>query len=294
MVKLSKNKREDSSMSESMTYFQGKWHPGNTPIMGAVTHATWMASTVFDGARYFEGVTPDLDKHCQRVIRSAEEMGFNAPVTADNLIDLAQEGLKQFAPDTALYIRPMLWAETGFVAPDPDAGVFCLTLLPMPMPTAPTTALPVHHLRRPGPETAPTHAKAACLYPQSGRALRHARQQGYENAVMADPMGFVAEFATANIFYVKDGVLFTPSPNQTFLNGITRQRLLSLLRQEGFEVIEKQMSFDELTEADEIFSSGNYAKVQPLAKYGDKVFKETPVTDRIKSLYWDFALSGAQ
>lgn len=276
-------------MSEALTFFQEEWHPGNVPVMGAMSHATWMASTVFDGARCFEGLAPDLDQHCHRIIRSAENMGFKAPVSADTLIQLAIEGIRKFPKDIALYIRPMMWAETGFVAPDPDAGAFCLTLIPMPMPTQTITAIPIQTLRRPGPETAPTQAKAACLYPQSGRALQAAKAAGFDNAVMPDPMGFVAEFATANIFYVKDGVLFTPIPNQTFLNGITRQRLITLVKQDGFEVIESQISFEDLQTADEIFSSGNYAKVQSISRYQEKEFKETPVTNRIKELYWHYA-----
>jgi branched-chain amino acid aminotransferase len=101
----------------------------------------------------------------------------------------------------------------------------------------------------------------------------------------------VAEFATANIWIVRDGVAITPVPNGSFLNGITRQRLLGLMRDEGIEVQERTVTVSELHAADEIFNSGNYGKVQPVTKFEDRVLEPGPIYRRARELYWDFAHS---
>src|SRR5580700_1564595 len=102
------------SYSQTWTFFEGDWHVGNAPIMGPRTHGAWLGSTVFDGARAFEGVTPDLEAHCARVNRSAEAFLLKPVVPLGDWLGLAREGLKRFAPDAALYIRPMYWADQGF------------------------------------------------------------------------------------------------------------------------------------------------------------------------------------
>ncbi|MGP1395413.1 MAG: aminotransferase class IV, partial [Inquilinaceae bacterium] len=145
--------------------------------------------------------------------------------------------------------------------------------------------------RRPHRETAPTEAKAAALYPQSGLALREAKQRGFENAIMLDPLGSIAEFATANIFLVRDGVVFTPAPNGTFLNGITRQRVIGLLRDDGVEVREEMLTPADLLAADEVFSSGNYAKLQAFSRIEDRDLQPGPIYARARRLYWDYAHS---
>jgi branched-subunit amino acid aminotransferase/4-amino-4-deoxychorismate lyase len=109
---------------KAVHFLDGKWVEGNPPIMGPMTHGAWMASVVFDGARAFEGVTPDLDLHCERLVRSAESFGLKAVHPAGELLEIAKDGLKHFDKDAALYLRPMLWAESGFVSPDPESTRF--------------------------------------------------------------------------------------------------------------------------------------------------------------------------
>ena len=119
----------------------GEWLEGNAPIVGARTHAFWLGSSVFDGARAFEGVTPDLDKHCARLNRSAKAMCLKPTMSVEAMLELAREGMKKFKPGAELYIRPMYWAEHGSlmssVPPDPDSTRFCLCLYeaPLPQPT---------------------------------------------------------------------------------------------------------------------------------------------------------------
>ena len=126
----------------------------------------------------------------------------------------------------------------------------------MPPPTG--FSICVSPYRRPTVETMPTDAKAGCLYPNNGRAIMEARARGFDNALVRDMLGNVAETGTSNIFMVKDGVVKTPAPNRSFLNGITRQRVIGLLREAAVEVQETVLTVEDFLDADEIFSSGNY------------------------------------
>ncbi|HEV2672922.1 MAG TPA: branched-chain amino acid aminotransferase [Aliidongia sp.] len=273
----------------SWTYIDGQWQSGNPPILGPMSHAMWLASLVFDGARAFEGTTPDLDRHCTRAVASAKALGLGPMLTPGEIEDIAREGVGHFAKDAALYIRPMFWAEHGFIGGDPDSTRFAIAVYDEPMPSAAGFSTGLSRFRRPSPETAPTDAKAACHYPNSGRAIAEVKQRGFDNAVMLDPLGHVAEFASSNLFLAKDGVVMTPEPNGTFLNGITRQRVVRLLRQAQVEVQERVLTIEDLQEADEIFSTGNFGKVQPVVRYEARAFEPGPLFRRARELYWAFA-----
>lgn len=273
---------------QAWSFIDGDWHEGNPKIMGPMTHGSWLGSVVFDGARAFDGAAPDLDRHCRRIVNSAREIGLAPPTDAETLLQLAIDGIAKFPPGTELYVRPMMWAESGFVDPDPESTRWLMSVYESPMPGEPSSAAIVGR-RRPGPEMAPTLSKASCLYPQAGLAIREAKAKGLANAIMLDPLGHVAEFATANIFLAKDGALSTPQPNGTFLNGITRQRVISLLRQDGIEVVERAIRAEEIETADEIFSTGNYAKVQAYTRIDNRDLQPGPLYRRARELYWDHA-----
>ncbi|NIZ12859.1 branched-chain amino acid aminotransferase [Phaeobacter sp. HF9A] len=279
------------------TYFNGTWHDGDTPIIKAADHAAWLGSTVFDGARWFDGVTPDLDKHCARTNASAEALMMAATVPADQMVEIALEGLKGFAPDAAVYIRPMYWATDGdqsVIAPSPEATQFALCLEEIPMAPADASAtLTRTRFRRPVLESAVINAKAGCLYPNNARMLREARAKGFSNTLTCDVMGNVAETATANIFLVKDGEVFTPIANGTFLAGITRARHIENLRADGVTVHETVLSYAHFEVADEVFMSGNLSKVTPVTAFDDVTYAHGPMTKRVRELYWDWAKSGA-
>ncbi len=278
------------------TFFNGTWHDGDIPIMRAADHGSWLGTTVFDGARFFEGVTPDLDLHCARANRSAEALMITPTVTTSDMVEMIKEGLEAYADDTAVYIRPMYWALDG------DASVveaklgatgfaICLEAIPMPAATK-TTTLTTCRFRRPVLEDAVVNAKAGCLYPNNARMLAEARSKGYGNALVTDANGNVAETATANVFMVRDGEVFTPIPNGTFLAGITRSRHISNLRADGFKVHETVLGFDDFRQADEVFLSGNATKVTPVTEFDGTNYQVGPVTKRVRELYWDWALSG--
>lgn len=271
------------------TFYQGEWQTGNPPIMGPMTHAAWLGSAVFDGARAFEGTAPDLDLHCQRVVNSAGALGLVPSKSAGEILELVADGIAKHPKGTALYIRPMFWGTTGFVVPDPTSTDFCLSVYENPMPDPGGFSLTVSPFRRPSLEFAPTDAKAACLYPNSARALTEARGRGFDNAIMLDALGSVSELCTSNIWLARDGVAMTPAPNGTFLNGITRQRIIKLLRGAGVEVVETQLGVEDFRKADEIFNTGNYGKVMPATRFETRDLQPGPIYARARELYWDFA-----
>ena len=279
--------------SQTWSWFDGAWHEGNPGLVGPRSHALWQASSVFDGGRYFDGVAPDLAAHAARVNRSALAMGLNPTVTPEFIIEKAHEGVKKFAPGTALYIKPMYWGEAdgpSTIMPDPESTQFCLCLFEAPMPQ-PTNGFSVTQgaFRRPTRETMPTDAKAGCLYPNNARILRVAKAAGFDNALVLDMLGNVAETATSNIFMAKDGVVKTPAPNGTFLNGITRQRVIGLMRQDGITVEETSLQYSDFEQADEIFISGNYSKVMPVLRIDNAVLQPGPMFRKARELYMDFA-----
>ena len=285
---------EEKTWSKTWTYFEDNWQAGNVPIMGVRSHAAWLCSVVFDGARAFEGVTPDLELHCARVNDSAQKLFLKPTVSVDEWVKLAKEGIGRFDKDAALYIRPMYWAERGgpwIQEPDPDSTRWCLSIFEAPMRKPTGFSITLSQFRRPTIESMPVNAKAGCLYPNNARAIFEARARGFDNAVMCDLLGNVAELATSNIFMAKDGVVYTPAVNGTFLAGITRQRVIGLLRQGGVNVEEKTLRYGDFQSADEIFSTGNYSKVVPITRIDDRPLPTGPLYTRARELYWAFAHS---
>ena len=278
------------------TYFNGAWHDGDVAIMRAADHGTWLGSTVFDGARFFDGMCPDLQAHCARVNRSAKALMITPNVSTDDMVAIVREGLALYAANTPVYIRPMYWGiEAGFSAIVPKVGgetgfAICLEEIPMATPQSSTT-LTTTQFRRPVMESAVVNAKAGCLYPNNARMLAEAHAKGFGNALVADAMGNVAESATANAFMVKDGEVFTPIPNGTFLAGITRARHISNLANDGVKVHEAVLTFDDFRNADEVFLSGNMSKVTPITAFDAQQYQIGPVTRRVRDLYWDWAAS---
>jgi branched-chain amino acid aminotransferase len=281
-----------ANTSQTWTFFNNGWHDGNVAIMGPRTQGAWLASVVFDGARAFEGVTPDLDKHCARINKSARALGLKAVVDDARWVALVQEGRKKFAADAALYIRPMYWADTGIaggVRFDPESTCWCLCIYEAPMPPFKGSSITLSPYRKPTAESAPVFAKASCLYPNNSMALAEAADRGFDNCLMRDALGNIAELGNANVFMVKDGVAFTPAPNGTFLSGITRARVIGLLRADGVEVVEKALTHADFLDADEIFSAGNFGKVSPFTRIENRNLQIGPVTSKARKLYWEFA-----
>jgi branched-chain amino acid aminotransferase len=278
--------------SKSWTFFNNDWHEGNVPIIGVRSHAGWMCSMVFDGARAFEGVTPDLDLHCARVNDSASKMLLKPVVSVETWVGLAREAVSRFDGSEALYIRPMYWAEregARVIAPDPESTKWAMVVYEAPLRRPDGIAITMSPFRRPTADSMPVEAKAGCLYPNNARALHEARARGFDDALMCDALGNIAELVSSNIFLVKDGTVLTPTANGTFLAGITRCRTMGLLQDAGTPVIERTLKYADFEAADEIFSTGNYSKIVPVTRVGERSLQPGPIYRKARELYWAFA-----
>jgi len=273
-----------------LTYFNGNWAEGNAPLFGAMDHSVWLGSSVFDGARSIRGHMADLRLHLQRVITSADRLGLSCPLTVDQMEQLVREGVAKFPADAELYIRPLVFGTDGLLIPVPEKSAFALTLFDAPVPPFTGFSACLSQLRRPDANMAPTDAKASSLYANTSKALREARDRGFDNAVVCDSTGNVAEFASANLFFVTPaGKVVTPVANGTFLSGITRARVIDLLAKEGVVVEERSVRPEELETAVEIFNTGNYGKVTPCVRYEARTLPVGPVATLARDRYFAFS-----
>ena len=275
---------------DQLTYFEGAFHEGNPRVMGPLDQSFWFATQVFDGARAFDGVMPDIERHCARCLNSARVMGMAPEQSAGELVDLAADMVRRFPRDRHLYIRPTYWSGQGdslWAVAERTRFLMVVEVAPMAEPTGFSACL--SELRRPAPDMAPTLAKASCLYPNTALAVRRANRDGFDNAVVLDHEGHVAEFATANLFCASDGQVHTPVDNGTFLSGITRRRVMALLRGAGWDVVERPITYDEVANADEVFATGNYNKVLPVTRIGGRDLQPGPAYRQARELYFAFA-----
>jgi len=279
-----------NSTGNVWTYANGDWFEGDKAVLSPRHQGFWLASTVFDGARYMFGHAPDLDRHIERVIKSAQILGLASPLNAAQIETIAWEGIGKFEKTAELYICPVLYAEEGAVVmPDPASTQFTMVIREAAIPPFEGFSACLSSFRRPARDMAPTEAKASCLYPNVARSVGEAKSKGFDAGVVLDPNGNVAEFSYANLFIVKDGIVSTPAINGTFLNGITRQRVLQLLHDDGHRIEERSIDFAEVLAADELFATGNYAKVLPCTRIEERTIQPGPVATRARELYFEFA-----
>jgi branched-chain amino acid aminotransferase len=200
--------------------------------------------------------------------------------------------MKKFAPGTTLYVRPMYWAERAgpmALPPDPESTRFALSLYDAPMRKPDGFSITLSPFRRPTLETATVDAKTGGLYPNSARAMFEAKSRGFDNCLVCDVAGNIAELANSNVFMGKDGTLFTPIANGTFLAGITRKRVIGLLRDAGISVVEAVLRYSDCENADEVFATGNASKVLPVTRIGERGLQPGPLYRKARELYWAFA-----
>lgn len=199
--------------------------------------------------------------------------------------------MAKFPAGTELYIKPMFYCADGFLLPDADKTLFVLHVFKVLMPGEQGFSACFSSFARSWPNMAPTDAKASCLYPNGQRAIREAAEKGFDNAIMLDGADNIAEFATSNLWIAKNGVASTPVDNGTFLNGITRRRVLALLKADGVEVQERSLTRADIEDADEVFSSGNYGKVVHVNRVEGRALEYGPMARRAHKLYMDYAES---
>jgi branched-chain amino acid aminotransferase len=277
---------------DGFIWFDGALRPWREANVHVLTHAMHYASAVFEGMRAYGGKVFELSQHSQRLIESAKILGFSLPWTREEIDvavieTLAANGL------TNGYVRPIAWRgseQMGVSAQKtkPHLAVACWEWGAYfgAEALAKGLRLNIAPWRRPAPYTAPTKSKAAGLYMICTMSKHAAEDAGYNDALMLDWRGQVAEATGANVFFMKDGVLHTPTPD-CFLDGITRRTVMGLARRRGIEVVERVIWPEELETFEQAFLTGSAAEVTPLAEIGPWRFEVGALTQQLARDYSD-------
>jgi len=275
---------------DGLIWVDGQLVPWRDARLHLLTHALHYASSVFEGERAYEGEIFKLTEHTQRLHDSAQEMGFDIPWSVSEIDDACREILT--ANDIVDgYVRPIAWrgAETMGVSAQQNAIHLGIAAWPWPSYFSPEARnsgikLKTSTWRRPAPDTAPVNAKAAGLYMICTMSKHEAEAEGFDDALMLDYRGHVAEATGANIFLVIDGKLHTPDPD-CFLNGITRRTVIDLAAARGLDVVERVIMPEEVGDAREVFLTGTAAEVTPVGIIDDHRFQVGEVTRHMMSDY---------
>lgn len=258
-------------------WMDGDFRPWREASVHVLTHGLHYASSVFEGERMYNGKVFKLREHTERLIESARILDFEIPWTADE-IDAATVAACARNNLDDCYIRPVAWRGSEMIGVSAQQSKIHLAIAVWDWPSyfnpeekARGVALTWAKYRRPDPATAPTAAKAAGLYMICTISKHAAERDGFADAMMLDYRGYVAEATGANVFFVRDGALHTPTPD-CFLNGLTRQSVIALARDKGFEVIERHIMPEELTTFTECFIVGTAAEVTPVRQVGEYNF----------------------
>lgn len=272
------------------------WMDGNmvewrSAYLHVLSHALHYAGSVFEGERVYGGQVFKLREHTQRLLDSAEMLGYAIPYTVDQLMAATNEVVKaQNIVDG--YVRPIAWrgSEMMGVAAQQNKIHVAIAVWEWPSYFDPAAReqgikLMMSRWKRPAPDTAPVKSKTSSLYAICTMGKHEAEQNGFHDALMLDWRGQVAEATGANFFMVKDGEVHTPTPD-CFLDGITRRTVIDLAKFRQIKVIERAIMPDEIKAADEIFLTGTAAEVTPVGQIGELKFKVGPIT---KALMEDYA-----
>jgi branched-chain amino acid aminotransferase len=266
-----------------------KWADARIHVL---THGLHYASAVFEGERAYGGEIFKLTEHTERLHESARLLGFRIPYSAAEIDDACRELLRKQGLKDA-YVRPIAWrgSEMMGVSAQNNRINCAIAIWQWPSYFAPEQRLKGIRLdmaeyRRPDPRTAPSKSKAAGLYMICTLSKHAAESKGYADALMLDWRGQVAEATGANVFFVKDGVIHTPTPD-CFLDGITRRTVIELARRRGFKVVERAIMPDELEGFEQCFLTGTAAEVTPVAEIGPYRFTVGDITKTLMNDYMD-------
>jgi len=277
---------------EGSLWYDGKLVPWKDAKTHVLTHGLHYGSSVFEGERIYNGKIYKLKEHTARLFFSAEELGMTIPFTQDEIsaacIAAAEaQGIKDG------YIRPVAFRGSEMMAVSAQNTTIHVAIACWPWPSyfSPEEKLKgirldISRWRRPSPDTEPVHAKAAGLYMICTISKHEAEAKGYADAMMLDYRWLVAEATGANIFFVKDGALHTPTPD-CFLNGITRQSVIAIAKERQIPVIERQIKPEEMSEFSECFLTGSAAEVTPVSEIGPYRFKPGKLTEMLMNAYAD-------
>lgn len=269
---------------DGLVWYDGELVPWRNAKLHVLSHALHYASSVFEGERVYDGTIFKLTEHSERLARSAELLGFSLPCSVDDL-DRACEETCRVNGIVDGYVRPVAWRGSEMMGVSAQSTAIHLAIATWPWPSyfSPEARLKGLRLkiapwRRPSPATAPVHAKAAGLYMICTLSKHAVEREGYDDALMLDWRGLVAEATGANIFMVMDdGRLHTPFPD-CFLNGITRQTVIALAQRRGIEVVERQIRPEELADAREVFLTGTAAEITPVGEIEQHHFTPGAIT----------------
>ncbi|MGC1302330.1 MAG: branched-chain amino acid aminotransferase [Caulobacteraceae bacterium] len=262
---------------DGVIWFDGEFVPWRDAKIHVLSHGLHYASCVFEGARLYDGKIFKLTAHSERLVRSAEVLDMPMPFSVAELDAACKEAAHRMGMTDA-YLRPVAWRgpeQMGVSAPATRTHV-AIALWEWPSyfdAEAKRRGIRLTHARyrRPAPDAAPWQAKAAGLYMICTLSKQAAEKEGYADALMLDHKGDVAEATGANIFFVRDGALHTPTPD-SFLNGLTRQTVMGIARAKGIEVVERSISPSELSSFSECFLTGSAAEVTPVAEIAEHRF----------------------
>ncbi|HEX3363845.1 branched-chain amino acid aminotransferase [Phenylobacterium sp.] len=258
-------------------WLDGQFVPWREATVHVLTHGLHYASAVFEGERMYGGEIFELTAHTERLFKSAEILDFQIPFTVAQIDQACKDTCAKNGLADA-YLRPIAWRGSEMIGVSAQNTKIHVAIACWDWPSYFTPEAKAKGIRmcwakykRPSPETEPVHAKAAGLYMICTISKHAAEKDGYTDAMMLDYRGYVAESTGSNVFFIKDGVIHTPIPD-CFLNGITRQSLIKLARSRGFEVIERHIRPEELSEFSECFVTGSAAEVTPVSEIGEYRF----------------------
>jgi branched-chain amino acid aminotransferase len=275
---------------DGVIWMDGEFVDWREAKVHVLSHALHYASSVFEGERAYNGKIFKSHEHNLRLFKSAEALDMPMPISIEDLEAAKQETLKKSGLQDA-YVRVVVWRGSG-----DDMGV-ASAANPVRVAIAvwPWGAyygdakmqgakLDIAEWKRPSPETIPVHAKAAGLYMICTISKHKAEAKGCSDALFMDYRGYVAEATGANIFFVKDGEVHTPTPD-CFLNGITRQTVIGMLKDKGINVIERHIMPEELADFEQCWLTGTAAEVTPVGQIGDYTFEVGDITRDIAEAY---------
>jgi branched-chain amino acid aminotransferase len=270
---------------DGVIWFDGALVPWREAKLHVLSHGLHYASGVFEGERAYGGHVFKLRAHTDRLIASGRILGFEIPYTADE-IDAACRQVLAANNQVEAYVRPIAWRGTEQLSVSAQATKIHLAIATWAWPNLfgddrlKGVRLGLADWKRPHPETAPTASKAAGLYMIGTLAKHKAESEGFEDALMLDWRGQVAEGTGANIFFAFDGELHTPTPD-CFLNGITRRTVISIARRQQIKVVERPIFPEEMQRASEVFLAGTAAEVTPVRQIGELHFTPGRITEAL-------------
>ena len=275
---------------EGVIWYNGELVPWENANLHILSHGLHYASSVFEGERAYNGKIFKLQEHTDRLIYSAKTLGMEIPYSADEINQACIQTLEKQGFKDA-YIRPVAWRGSEMMAISAQQTTINLAIAVWQWPSYFDPAeklkgirLDISDWRRPDPQTAPCHAKAAGLYMICTMSKHAAEAKGYTDALMLDWRGQVAEATGANVFFIKDGELHTPTPD-CFLNGITRQTVIALAKRRQIKINERVIMPDEMADMEQCFLVGTAAEVTPVSEIGPYKFTVGDITKTLLSDY---------